>query len=204
MTISRLVNKASIGNLGYGYYVKDPNYFTLEHDFFEKKINDVLDQIIIKPKRVVFSSKSLNSILNELISFPTYIVEVEKEYIQTVFELLKTKFSNVILLKPSEIEKENYWKPNAIYVYELFKRSPTIQDGSIKIEKLIFDLLFNDNYSSFYSGQDIELMIDKICSTYVINYKTLFSYASRRNKYSELFSKIQSYIPIELLTILKK
>lgn len=198
MAISRLVNKGIVGNLGYGFYVYNPNPFHLDCDETLIKINNLLNEFPIKPNRMVFSSISLNYCINQLISSTTYVVEVEKEYLEAVFLLLKTRLNNLVLLKPNDKEKNNYWEPNAIYVFELFSRSPTNEDGSIKVEKLIVDLLFDEKLSSLYSGLDIELIVDNLCTKSLINYKTLFSYAKRKNRINELFEKIGKYLPEEI------
>lgn len=204
MDISRLVKKNKLGNLGFGYYVDAPKRLFLETDETASKINRLLDQFSVPPKRVIVSSKTLNFCINQLISSNTYIVEVEKEYLQAVFELLKGKMPNLVLLKPNQKDKENYWKPNIIYVTELFKRSPINKDGSIAIEKLIVDLLFDKEISSLYSGQDIESAIEVLCSKYTINYKTLFAYASRKQRKQQLFNRIYGLIPEEILNNVKQ
>ena len=83
MAISRLAKKEDIRNLGFGYYVKSPVIFHLEHDGVMNKINNLLSLYSFPPKRMVFSSISLNFCINQIISSTTYVVEVEKEYIQT-------------------------------------------------------------------------------------------------------------------------
>ena len=199
MSISRLTKKKNLGNLGYAFYVNNPNILEFENDETMLKINSLLDELPIIPNRVVFSSISLNFCINQLISGTTYVVEVEKEYLQTVFELLKENLNNLVLLKPDKESKINYWSPNAIYVVELFKRSPVNKNGTITIEKLIVDLLFDEEINSLYSGQDIDSAIDIICTNYTINYKTLFSYATRRNRKRQLLERINEYIPKEIL-----
>lgn len=202
MAVSRLVKKEVIGNLGYGFYINHPSNLKLVNDDLMIKINKLLDDYPMTPNRVVFSSISLNFCINQLISSTTYIVEVEKEYLQSVFVTLKESFDNVVLLKPTKEDKLNYWVPNAIYVVELFKRSPINKDGSMTIEKLVVDLLFDENIHSLYSGQDINSAIDLLCNKYTINFKTLFFYATRKNRKQQLLERINKYIPKEILEIL--
>lgn len=201
MGISRLTNKGRLGNLGYGFYINNPNILHFENDKTMAKVNSLLDSFPFVPNRVVFSSISLNFCINQLISGTTYIVEVEKEYLQSVFELLKDNFKGVVLLKPDKESRINYWAPNAIYVTELFKRSPVNKDGTIRAEKLIVDLLFDENIYSLYSDQDVDSAIDILCSKYIVNYKTLFSYATRRNRKNQLLDRVKKYIPKEILEI---
>ena len=204
MRISRLVKKGKLGNLGYGFYTNNPNLFRLNKDETIIKINELLDSFPISPKRVIYSSSSLNPYINQLISSTTYIVEVEKEYVQMVFTLLKEEYKGNVLLKPNRFEKNNYWNPNIIYVKELFKRSPVNEDGTITIEKLVVDLLTDEDIYSLYSGVDIDSAIDILLKNYLINYKTLISYASRKNRKQQLLERIRQYIPQEILKEIEK
>ena len=202
-SFTRLVKEGELGNLGFGLYTNRPKFLSLPADETINTINEVLNSYPIPPKRAILSSISLNFCINQLISSTTYVVEVEKEYLQSAFELLKTKLSNVILIKPSKKERINYWTPNAIYLEELFSRSPTTEDGSFATEKLIVDLLFDETIYSLYSGKDIESAIEVICTSYTINYRTLLSYAKRRGKKEQLLNRIRQYFPKEVLEVIK-
>lgn len=202
MAISRRVHNHTLGNLGYGFFTENPKILKFENDNLMIKINNLMDKFPVPPNRLIFSSISLNFCINQLISTTTYVVEVEKEYLQTIFELLRSNFSNVVLLKPNMNDKINYWAPNSIYIVELFKRSPINKDGTITIEKLVVDLLFDKKIYFLYSGQDIDSAIDILCSKYTINFKTLFAYAARKGKKKQLLDRIRKYIPHEILKML--
>lgn len=198
MSISRLTKNNQLGNLGYGYYTNKPVPLILDSDSTMKKIIRILDRFPFPPERAIFSSISLNFCINQTISSTTYIVEVEKEYSQMVFNALKAELSNHVLYKPTKEEKMNYWQPNTIYVVDLYSKSPTIKSGMFTIEKLIVDLLFDEEIYSLYSGLDIEQAVEVLCTHYTLNYKTLFAYASRRGKKDVLFQKIANYLPSEI------
>ena len=203
MALSRLVRQERIGNLGFGYYSSRPRILHFENDGTMSKINSLLDDFPVAPNRMLFSATSLNFCINQLLSSTTYLLEVEKEYLQIVFEVVKGRVDNVVLLKPSKEDKINYWRPNAIYVSELFKRSPLNKDGSITIEKLICDLLFDEDVYGLYSGRDVEQAISFLCENYTVNYRTLFAYASRKNRKGELLKRIHPFIPDVILGVLR-
>lgn len=204
MAISRRVKKQELGNCGYGFYQTHPNVLSFDEDAVMNKIHALLKSFPLAPKNVVFCSSSLNFCINQQISSPTYLVEVEKEYIWSVFESLKSIFPHrVVLLKPNQEDKLNYWRTGAIYVVELFKRSPLDPNGMMSTEKLVVDLLCDEDIYSLYSGIDIEYALDTLCSRYVINYRTLFAYASRKGKPDLVLGRIRPYIPKEILTLLE-
>ena len=195
MRISRQVAKGELGNCGYGFYSVKPNVLAFECDSTMNHINEILDSFTVPPERVVFSSISLNFAINQLISGTTYLIEVEKDYAEAVFLALKDEFDGVVLLKPSAVEKTNYWKPGAIYVVDLFSRSPTNKDGTIPIEKLIVDLLFNEDMYGLFTSRDVDQAVPWLLKEYQVNYRTLFAYASRKGKHDALFHIAEPYIP---------
>lgn len=204
MAVSRRVKKQELGNFGFGFYQTHPHVLAFDEDAVMAQIHTLLKSFPLPPKNVVFCSSSLNFCINQQISSPTYLVEVEKEYIWSVFESLKSIFPNrVVLLKPNQEDKLNYWRPGAIYVVELFKRSPLDPNGMMNIEKLVVDLLCDEDIYSLYSGIDIEYALDALCSRYVINYRTLFAYASRKGKRDLVLKRIRRYIPAEILEIVE-
>lgn len=204
MAISRSVKKQKLGNYGYGFYQAHPNVLTFDEDTVMAQIHTLLKSFPLPPKNVIFCSSSLNFCINQQISSPTYLVEVEKEYLFSVFESLKSIFPNrVVLFRPNQEDKLNYWRPGAIYIIELFKRSPLDPNGRMSIEKLVVDLLCDEDLYSFYSGIDIEYALDTLCSRYVINYRTLFAYASRKGKRDLVLKRIRQYIPSEILGIVE-
>lgn len=199
MTISRKVKRGELSNLGYGYYAENRKTLHFNLDETMQAIEKILDEFPMTPKHAIFSSISLNFCINQLISSTTYIVEVEKGYDQSVFEFLKNRLDNVILLNPDEGMKINYWKPNAIYIYELYTRAPTNKNGTTCIEKLIVDLLVDKKHITLFSGSDVTMSIERLCKEYAVNYQTLLSYASRRGKKKEVLTAIQDYIPSPIL-----
>ncbi len=201
MTLSRKIAKGEIGNAGYGFYADSPRVFESELDGVSKAINAELDTFPFPPKRVIFSAVSLNFCINQLVDSTTYLVEVEREYLLSTFLTLKNHLSNVVLLKPNKQDKMNYWEPGAIYVKELFKRSPVKKDGSIAIEKLIVDLIFDEDLSSLYSGRDIDEALEVLCTRYAVNYRKLFAYASRKGLKDRLLERIRRLIPDEILEV---
>jgi len=196
--LTRLTQKGSLSNLGFGLFAKDAKRLDLPFDATMQEIHELLSSFPIPPAHVIFSSISLNFCINQLISSTTYVVEVEKGYARAVFELLKQKIPNVVLLQPSQEAFMDYWKPGTIVIYDLFSRAPLGENGGIAIEQLIVDLLFDPGLSSLYSGRDVEMAIETLCKYYAINYRTLLAYARRRKKENELKERIGDLVPKEV------
>lgn len=184
--------KGSISSLGYDYIAIPPlKNLALEEDATTREIKKVFSTFPFVPSRVVFSSASLNPFINQLIAHSSYVVEVEKEYLQPFFDVLRTVLMNRVLLNPSIEERTRYYEPGIVCIYPLMTKSPVSKDGIVKLEKLIVDLIVSDRYRVLYSGFDIRQALTIICNQYAINYRTLFAYAARKRKTREVYSVLE-------------
>ncbi|MEM6319862.1 MAG: DUF6577 family protein [Bacteroidota bacterium] len=115
------------------------------------------------------------------------LLEVEKEFLSDVFDLLRT-----------EGEKEIYLNPNnhvfSLYVLSadapiilkpLPSRAPFKAISAIKVsslEKVLVDLFIDSQTFYAYQGQEMVYVFEKAIQLYQIDYTRLFSYAERRKK----------------------
>lgn len=190
-SFQRALANGEISSLGYGFVtVPALARLTLKTDEITEKINALLNSLALPPKRVVFSSRSLNPFINHLITTPTYIVEVEKDCMEIVFDMLRNEFPGKTLWAPNEEERLRYGWPGTIWLYPLLTKSPTLNDGSIAIEKLIVDLICNPHYSRLFSGTDIEQALFFLSKRYEINFRTLFAYAKRKGKQKVVYDQL--------------
>lgn len=192
-----------ISSLGYGY-IAIPAWksFVAEEDEVTRRIHNVLSSFAFPPSHVVFSSLSLNPYINQLIAHPSYIVEVEKEYLQPSFDALRATLKNRVLLNPSEEERVRYYEPGIVCLYPLMSKSPVSKDGTMRVEKLLVDLIVSPRYRSIVSGPDIRQGLSIICNEYAVNYRTLFAYAARKRKVQEVYMALEEIAEEQLKEML--
>ena len=184
--------KEEISSLGYGFIVIPAmKKLALEGDGVTAKAKKVLGSFAFPPSCVVFSSASLNPFVNQLIAHPSYVIEVDKEYLESTFEALRHGLSNRVILNPSEAERTLYYEPGLVCLYPLMSKAPVSKNGDIRVEKLLVDLLVSARYRSLYSGRDIENALRIICNEYAVNYRTLFAYASRKRKTQRVYDALE-------------
>ena len=185
--------EGKITSLGYGYIAVPPlKDLVLEEDDVTRKIRRALDSFAFPPLRTVLSSASLNPFINQLIAYPSYVVEVEKGYLQSGFDALRGALKNRVLLNPTEEERIRYYEPGIVCVYPLMSKSPASRNGAVRSEKLLVDLIVSPRYRSLYSGSDTSQAISLICNEYAANYRTLFAYAARKRKTLEVFAALEN------------
>jgi hypothetical protein len=137
---------------------------------------------------VVFETSALNEWLNELIAHSTTLIEVERPFLESVFDALKDRFPKYsVLLNPDEKELWLYGGSETIVVTTLTLRSPLLSgNGMMSLEKLVVDLLADETLRSFISASEIPEMIFLMRKSYDFNETALFAYAKRRYVEKEL------------------
>ncbi len=181
-----------ISSMGYGYIAIPPlKRLAWEEDEVMRRIHGILASFAFPPLHVVFGSASLNLFINQLIAHPSYVVEVGKEYLQPCFDALRGALRNRVLLNPSEEERVRYYEPGIVCLYPLMSKAPVSKDGEARVEKLLVDLITSPRYRSLYSGSDIAQALSILANDYAVNYRTLFAYASRKRKTTEVYMALE-------------
>lgn len=183
--INRMINDKKIYKISPKIYmVGNKDTFSLNR----RKINeDIINELVNKYdiNFVLWDISVLNNWLNHLINSTAMILEVEKDYIDFVFDFLKEKYN--VLKNPTLNELSDYLSNNTIILKPLISKSPiNNKDKSPKIEKIIVDIFSDRIINYFYEGKEIVNMLEEIFSKYAINYKTMFAYAKRRSVLDEL------------------
>jgi len=114
------------------------------------------------------------------------IVEVEKGSEESVFYFVSESYKNVFLNPSSDIlEKYADDSQGTIIIKNLITDSPlqTVDDVQIpSIEKIIVDLILDNDLFSHYQGRDLKAIIEKAYQYNSINEDRLYRYAQRRGK----------------------
>jgi hypothetical protein len=113
------------------------------------------------------------------------LVDVEREVVESVFNLLNSDSSKRVYLMPSSTDFERYINTNdAIIVRPLVSESPLQLVDEIKtpaIEKILVDIV-EDVEFSFLQGVEINYVYNTIFEKHNINKNKLLRYASRRGR----------------------
>ena len=167
----------------------------------KNQIQEILQVQFPAIKAVVYESTILNEWVNHLISRNVLFVEVEKDYMRSVFRALQENIQTTILLKPSIDDYYLYASDATVIVSNLITQAPIHKDSyDIRIEKLLVDMFANSLLQEFASARDIEYMVDDIFSTYVVNTKTVLAYAKRRKLESVIQGVLHRYVPEKVVT----
>jgi hypothetical protein len=114
------------------------------------------------------------------------IVEVEKGAEDGVFYFVSESYSNVFI-NPSNDILDKYADDNKekIIIKNLITDAPLQKIDNIQIpsiEKIIVDLILDDELFSHYQGRDLSNIIEQAYQYNTINEDRLYRYAQRRGK----------------------
>jgi hypothetical protein len=124
-------------------------------------------------------------------------IEVEKDFMESVYYHLYNNFKFDLYLNPDEkaidfyIAGSNY----PVIIKKLITRSPVEKRIENKtklsiplLEKILVDLYTDEKLFYFYQGAELRHIFENTIKRYNINFTKLFNYAGRREKENEIKS----------------
>ena len=200
-----LKKKDIVKTIGRGLYVISykPKYKPVLSDNvlrIARKTNEKFSDI----QYAIWENQWLNEFTQHPMSNQMIIVEVEKEFTESLYYYLNDSFRMDFFLNPDEKEIQFYISESIVPVVikRLVTRAPISKLRDKKntvlvatLEKIMVDLFADENLFHFYQGSELVNIYEKILEQYSINFTKLFSYAKRRKKEEEIKQFINNHIP---------
>ncbi|MEM6263682.1 MAG: DUF6577 family protein [Bacteroidota bacterium] len=132
------------------------------------------------------------------------IVEIEKEYAESLFYLLKDNIDSGIFLNPGRTEIELYIPESnhPVIIKKFISRSPVQSSEShvpaIKspsIEKILVDIYAEKKLFTPYQGSELLHIFRSAFETYLVNTTRMLSYARRRETQAGLEEFMKEHFP---------
>lgn len=193
--IYNLKKKGAIREVGRG------QYSLIEKSVYSLQLSNCCEKIALKisksfPEIIFCVSESnwINEFTNHQCSNKFTIIEIEKDFIESVFFNLKESFPN-IFLKPNETELARYIYDldSTIILIPFITRSPILKLENEHyniptIEKLLVDIFTRTSPYYFLTSSEVKTIIENAFRKYNINQTTLLAYAERRGKKKQIMS----------------
>jgi hypothetical protein len=189
--IYSLIQNGIIRRIGRGKYTlkNKPNYLP-EIPKKLKAINSILKKNFPFSTYCLWSSFFLNefTIHQSIKSF--FLIEVEKDSVESIFHFLKDRKYKVFI-EPSREVFDNYalGESNFIIVKSLISEAPLqkIKNlSTVTLEKLLVDIFCDDIIFSAYQGNEMKTIFSEAYKKYSINENKLFRYTDRRGKKEQM------------------
>ncbi len=187
-----LKNRDIIKSIQRGYYTISykPKYIT---DISKEllKLAKVISEQFEDVKYCLWDTDWINEFSQHQSSKKLIIIEIEKDFVESLFFKLKDTFKFNFYLNPDKKAIDFYISEtqNPVIIKKLITRSPILKrtENRIKfytplLEKILIDLFTEDKLFYFYQGAELIRIYENALKNYTLNYTKLFSYAKRREK----------------------
>ncbi|MDP3434686.1 MAG: hypothetical protein Q8T04_17230 [Bacteroidota bacterium] len=190
--INSLVKVGTIQRIGRGTYkFGSTNSFIPQVSMRMFRISNLMKSNFPYLKYIIWHISEINFFSQHLINKDVCYVEVEREAVDAVFELLREKYKYVL---KGKFNDDVYFGESIIVVRNLVSGFPAqlVQNvPTTTIEKLLVDL-FSDKEFEFLQGNELSYIFNNAFSKYTINVDKLLRYASRKEKRNTLVSYINT------------
>lgn len=189
--IEDMENNGKITRVGKSKYIlsgRRPFAYELE-SYNAKKVSRIIGNKYSPDfEYVIYEiTSTLNQFVNHLINKNAVILEVDKFFLEHVFDTLKKAGLKSVILNPSKEEIFRYLEDGSIILLPLISRSPIDKKNhKITIEKLAVDMICSTTLNCFYEGAELPNIFEDILLNYKIKYDTLKNYAKRRHALEKL------------------
>ena len=154
----------------------------------------------------IWSTEWLNDFTQHQLGKFFTILEVEKYFLESVFENYKELNQLRVYLMPDELAMERYMdSENTLIIKPLVSRSPcltTNPEGKSKdkfkipsLEKMLVDVFCDSKTFFAVQGRETDHIYENAISRYNINFTKLFSYAKRRGREDVIKAYITDNFP---------
>jgi len=179
---------------------------------YKPKYNPVLSPELIKLTRkmlekyqeikyCIWETDWLNEFSLHQSSKRILIIEIEKDFVESLYYHLKDNFNHDLYVNPDNkvidfyISESNY----PVIIKKLITRSPIGKriENKVKLstpllEKMLVDLYIEEKLFYFCQGSELVHIYENAIKNYTINFTKLFSYAKRREREKEIKSFIMN------------
>jgi len=140
------------------------------------------------------------------------VIEIEKDFIESLYYELKDSFRFDFYLNPDEKAIDFYISEsqNPVIIKKLITRSPISKRAEKKIkfytpllEKILVDIFTENKLFYFIQGAELIHIFENALKKYTLNYTKLFSYAKRREKEQDIIQFMTNHMHHRVKNIIK-
>jgi hypothetical protein len=191
-----LKSKNIIKSIRRGFYVisNKPKYkpkISQEILKLSKKITERFEDV----KYCIWNTEWLNEFSIHQSSKKIILIEIEKDFTESLYYELKDSFKFDIYVNPNESTMDFYVSESnqPVIVKKLITRSPISHRTEKKVkfytpllEKILVDIFSEKKLFYFYQGSELMHIYENAINCYTIDFTKLFSYAKRREKEQDI------------------
>lgn len=151
----------------------------------------------------IFEMVQLNEFLNHQIGRNVIFLSVEEDLGDFVFQNIRDRYNNNVLLNPTIEFYHRYWKENMIVIDRLPTEAPkgNREYWQTDLEKILVDIMADKLISDTFSESEYPLIYETAFSGFVIDESRMFRYAKRRGIDEKIKQYLKENTTVKLRTI---
>lgn len=167
------------------------------------KIAKLISERFEDVKHCVWETDWLNEFSQHQTSKRMVLIEIEKEFVESLYYEIKDSFDQDVFLNPDRKTIDFYVAESnrPVVIRNLITRSPLSEQTEKKIrfftpqlEKILVDIFAEHKLFYFYQGGELIHIYQNALERYTLNFTTLFSYAKRREREQEIKLFLNSHL----------
>lgn len=194
--IHDLKNKDIIKSIQRGYYtISYKSKYKPEISGKLLKLAKVISERFEEVKYCLWDTDWINEFSQHQSGKKIIIIEIEKDFVESLYFELKDNFRFDFYLNPDEKAIDFYISESQspVIIKKLITRSPISKRTEKRskfytplLEKILVDLFTENKLFYFYQGAELMHVYENALKNYTLNYTKLFSYAKRREKEQDI------------------
>jgi len=194
--IHDLKNKNIIKSIQRGYYtISYKSKYKPEISGEVLKLAKVISERFENVKYCIWDTDWINEFTQHQSGKKLIIIEIEKDFVESLYYELKDSFRFDFYLNPDEKAIDFYISEsqNPVIIKKLITRSPISKRTEKRVkfytpllEKILVDLFTENKLFYFYQGAELMHVYENALKNYTLNYTKLFSYAKRRDREQDI------------------
>ena len=184
--LSNLCKKGKLRRVGRGVYTLQPaNTFMVKANAKARSLYRSVSSQYPYADFCIYSANVITPLLHDMMPNNTLYIETNRDTIQSIFDMLLSKYKGRIFLAPTKEIATTYidFSKENIIVKPLITEAPLALDGKVPVptlEKLLVDTRVDADFYYLHGYENLEMLRTAI-NHYDVNRNRLLRYADRRN-----------------------
>lgn len=172
--------------------IKPKKKFTPIPSLTAKKVTEVFKDQFPYSNCIYWETRILHNLMTHQPRTNMIIIETDKDSENAVFNHFISLNIRPTFLDPDRTTIDRYVgvQDESIIVSKLISQSPKRQKGSLlsyaKLEKILVDILVDENKYYVYQGRELSSIFENAFDTFIINQDSMLRYAGRRTAQDKL------------------
>lgn len=203
--MKKMIDTGEIARVGRNvYYVPSHSLasYSYEYSSQAQELANYIDEKYPALDFRIFETVQLNEFVNHQIGKNTLFLSVEEGIGDFLFQELRERYNNNVLLNPSTEVYHQYWNENIIVIEKLLTESPKgeVSVWHTRLEKILVDIMADKILMESISESEYPTIYETAFAQYAVDESQMFRYAKRRSADKRIKEFLKNRTNVKLRT----